>query len=135
MTADGAALRSFDHVRKHLFIDSRWVEPSSGEVIEAVCASTGEVFGRVPRAVAADVHRAVAAARRAFDDGRWAALPVADRAQHLDRLLDALTPRADRIARLVTMENGQPLHRSVVMQARGPIAVGRANVSWLPCWS
>lgn len=115
-------------VRDHLFIGGEWVAPSSTSTIDAVCASTEEVFGRVPAAADADVDRAVASARRAFDEGPWPAMSPAERAVVLNRLVDGLERRGERIARLVSMENGQELSRSRIVQAMAPVMASRATI-------
>ena len=57
--------------RTELFIDGQWVAPSTDAVIEVVSPHTEQVIGQAPAAAPADVDRAVAAARAAFDDGPW----------------------------------------------------------------
>src|SRR5256885_16092321 len=66
----------------------------------------GELVGRVPSGGSADVDRAVAAARVAFDDGRWRRKPHAERARILNRLADLIDDRADELARLETLQTG-----------------------------
>lgn len=61
---------------RHLFIGGEWAEPLGTDVIEVVSPHTEQVIGRVPHASEADVDRAVAVARQAFDEGpgpgcRW----------------------------------------------------------------
>ena len=54
-----------------MLIGGEWVESVSGEWIDVRSPATGELVGRVPKGTAADVDRAVRAAREAFNDGRW----------------------------------------------------------------
>ncbi len=54
-----------------LFIGGAWVEPHSGRQIEIVSPDTGQVVARVAEADEVDMDRAVAAARKAFDEGPW----------------------------------------------------------------
>jgi aldehyde dehydrogenase (NAD+) len=65
------------------FIGGDWVAPSSGDVIEVTDSATEDVFLRVAEAQAADMSRAVAAARVAFDDGPWPRLTHRERAGFL----------------------------------------------------
>ena len=60
-----------------LFIGGSWVPPSSAAVIDVISPHSEEVVGRVPEAKEADVDRAVAAARDAFDKGPWPRTPAA----------------------------------------------------------
>ena len=54
-----------------LFIGGEWVDPDGKGTIEVISPHTEEVIGSVPDASTADLDRAVAAARAAFDDGPW----------------------------------------------------------------
>ena len=69
-----------------LYIGGDWVDPSSNATIEVVSPFTTEVIGSTPEAQNADVDRAVAAARGAFDE--WALAPVAERKEVLTRVLN-----------------------------------------------
>jgi betaine-aldehyde dehydrogenase len=77
----------------------------------------------VPEAREADVDRAVAAARRAFEKGPWPRMAPAERADALDRVIAALQKRAGDIARTITLEMGSPIAFSQVGQAMMPAFV------------
>jgi len=81
-----------------LFIGGEWVEPASGKRLEMVSPVTEQVTGSVAEAVEADVDRAVAAARKAFDHGPWPRMSAAERGVYLSRLTDKLKERADELA-------------------------------------
>ncbi len=70
-TATTAIEPSFDISASKLLINNKWVEASSGKTFPTINPSTGEVITHVAEADAADVDRAVAAARAAFDHGPW----------------------------------------------------------------
>ena len=59
-----------------LFIGGELTDPLGQDVIEVISPHTEEVIGRVPHASTADVDRAVAAARRAFDEGPWPRMSI-----------------------------------------------------------
>ncbi len=101
-----------------LYIGGEWVEPSSSSTIEVISPYTTEVIGSTPEAQTADVDRAVAAARAAFEG--WSLTPVAERAAVLKRLLDAYAARMDEMAELITDEMGSPTSFAKIAQA--PIA-------------
>ena len=63
-----------------LFIDGTWAKPATTATIEVISPHTEEVIAKVPEARDADVDRAVAAARAAFDHGPWPRMPPAERA-------------------------------------------------------
>ena len=62
---------------KKLLIGGEWVEAASGKTFPSINPSTGAPIARLAEGDAADVDRAVAAARRAFDDGPWSKMPPA----------------------------------------------------------
>jgi len=89
-----------------LFIDGAWTAPSSAAKIDVVNSSTEELFTRVAEAQAADVERAVAAARQAFDRGPWPRMRHAERAKYLTAIARELERRADDLAQIWTTESG-----------------------------
>jgi aldehyde dehydrogenase (NAD+) len=115
-----------DLARTDLYLDGRWVPAASGQTLEVHNPTTEEVVATVPAGTAADVDRAVAAARAAF--AGWADTPPAERAAALDRLHIALAARADEIARTVAVELGTPLKVATRVQAGLPLAVLRSYV-------
>jgi acyl-CoA reductase-like NAD-dependent aldehyde dehydrogenase len=76
--------------------------------IDVVNPATGEPFAACPDASAADLDRAVAAARRAFPG--WAATDIAERARLIGKAADAIEAAADELAALFTREQGRPTH-------------------------
>ena len=89
-----------------MFIDGVPTPSLGGRWIEVRSPATRELVGRVPDGTEADVDRAVAAARRAFRDGRWARKPLAERVTVMNRLGDLLDRDADELARLETLQTG-----------------------------
>src|SRR5438552_3170282 len=77
---------------EHFYIDGAWCAPSGTATIDVRSAATEEVIGRIPTATVDDVGQAVAAARRAFDEG-WALTTAAERADWLKKLASALEAR------------------------------------------
>ncbi|MCA1220668.1 aldehyde dehydrogenase family protein [Streptomyces sp. 8L] len=90
-----------------LFIDGEFTEATGGGVFKTLAPATEEVLSEVAQADAADVDRAVAAARRAF--GTWSALPGAARAKYLFRIARIIQERARELAVLETLDNGKPI--------------------------
>ena len=70
--------------------------------------STGEEICQVAEADAADVDKAVKAARAAFE-GPWRKLRASERGRLLHRLADLIEENADELARLETLDNGKPI--------------------------
>lgn len=110
-----------------LYINGQWTASCDPGFIEVIGAVSEEVIGRVPCGTQADVDRAVAAARAAFEP--WAATPVAERSAALNRLHQGLLQRSDDIAATVTAEVGMPLKFSQRIQAGLPIASMQSNAA------
>ncbi|WP_030196854.1 aldehyde dehydrogenase [Streptomyces sp. NRRL S-87] len=106
-----------------LFIGGAWADPLGGDTIEVVSPHTGQVFGRVPHASAADVDAAVAAARRAFEQGPWPRATLDERIAVVTRIKDAIAVRHEEIARSISAQNGSPYSWSILAQALGAMMV------------
>ena len=93
---------------KKNFIDGEWVSAASGRTLETFNPATGEVLAQVAESDKADVDRAVAAARRAFESPGWSAISPHARTHILLRMADAIEQHADELAALETLDNGMP---------------------------
>ncbi|MBV9372499.1 MAG: aldehyde dehydrogenase family protein, partial [Alphaproteobacteria bacterium] len=91
-----------------LFIDGRWIDSTHGRTLPVYDPSTGKEIAAVVDASDADVDRAVAAARRAFDDGRWSGLPPYQRERLMERLAALLEEHTPELAELESIDNGKP---------------------------
>jgi acyl-CoA reductase-like NAD-dependent aldehyde dehydrogenase len=105
-------------VFEHLYVGGEWVDPSGDGTIEVLDSTTEAVMGRVPEATAADVDRAVGAARIAFES--WSQVPAADRADACAAIGMRIAARGEEIAALVAREVGMPIELSVQIQAGLP---------------
>jgi aldehyde dehydrogenase (NAD+) len=94
-----------------LFIDGRWTRPESGAFFETVNPANETPLARVAQANAADVDRAVRAARKAYDK-YWRKLKSADRAKYIYRIARGITERSRELAVLETMDGGKPIKES-----------------------
>lgn len=92
--------------RSGVFVDGRWRPALDGEDVVVVNPSDKSEVGRAVLGGARDIDAAVAAARRAFDDGRWRDLAAPERARILHRAADLLEARIEEGATLVTQEVG-----------------------------
>ncbi len=112
-TLDHASSRpSFlDGKVKSLLIDGEWVPSISGETYESINPSTGEVIGHIAAADAADVDRAVAAARRAFE-GPWSKFTAVQRQNVLLRFADLVLEHAAELPLLDTYDMGMPVRNA-----------------------
>ncbi|GAA4085342.1 aldehyde dehydrogenase family protein [Actinomadura miaoliensis] len=105
--------------RDHLYIDGDF-RPASG-TYTVIDPATARPMGQAPAGTAADIDRAVAAARRAFDTGPWPHLPAAERAAFLARLAAAYRQHSGHFAELIIAQMGSPV--SFTAQTTHPPAV------------
>ncbi len=97
------------------YIDGAWVEPATANRMGVENPATEEIVAEVALGAAADVDRAVAAARVAFPG--WCATPAADRIAVLKRLLDAYNARYEEFAQVMSLEMGAPIEWARAAQA------------------
>jgi aldehyde dehydrogenase (NAD+) len=106
--------------RNAIYIDGAWVPSGGTGTIDVYGAATEEVVGRIPEGVAADVDRAVAAAKAAFP--AWSATAPEERAKHLQRIQEGLMARQAESAELIATEVGMPLKLAGMIQVGLPTA-------------
>jgi acyl-CoA reductase-like NAD-dependent aldehyde dehydrogenase len=106
--------------RTDFFIGNQWVKPSSNKVFNIINASTGERIATVPEGVEADIDKAVAAARDAFDNSAWATSSPGERAAVMLRFMEAMAKRGPQIAEMVSLQNGMPISVSNMLEAQFP---------------
>ncbi len=97
----------FISVPRRMYIDGQWVDAMSGRRFDTVDPATEQVITTVPHSGPEDVERAVAAARRAFEDGPWPAMTPAERQKVLWRIAEGISARADQFAQLESIDNGK----------------------------
>ncbi|HEY0625803.1 MAG TPA: aldehyde dehydrogenase family protein [Allosphingosinicella sp.] len=91
-----------------LFINGEWVRSTHGKTLPVFDPSTGKQVSAIVDASVEDVDRAVAAARTAFDDGRWTGLSPYQRQRLIERLADLIERDTDELAELEAIDNGKP---------------------------
>lgn len=94
------------------FIGGQRVWACSGERFDNYSPVDGRLLGQVARGASGDVDAAVACARSAFDDGRWAGQPPAQRKRILIRFADLVLAHADELALLESLDMGKPISQS-----------------------
>lgn len=100
------AVRDFLSTPKRLFIGGEWLDSVTGETFETIDPATGEVLTTVARGGAADVNRAVTAARTAFE-GHWGLWTPAQRQRLLFQVSEKIRDRAAEFAQLECLDNGK----------------------------
>ncbi len=96
-------------LQERLFIDGDWVQPATNATLEVISPHSEAVIARVAEGREADMDRAVAAARAAFDRGPWPRMAAAERADVMARLLALLQERSVELAVTITNEMGAPI--------------------------
>ncbi|MGJ3508140.1 aldehyde dehydrogenase family protein [Enemella sp. A6] len=95
-----------------LYIDGRWREAASGATREITCPADRSVVVTVAEANEQDAREAIAAARRAFDEGHWPTTPTPERAAVLMKVADLLDAEQEEVARLESEDTGKRLVES-----------------------
>ncbi|WP_367378426.1 NAD-dependent succinate-semialdehyde dehydrogenase [Enterococcus gilvus] len=109
-------------VETRLYINGKWVEGSEGT--EPVTnPATGETLAEVHVGGEKEVHTAIEAANKAFPE--WTRKSAAERAELMNKMADLVEEDADRLATIMTMEQGKPL-----TQAKGEIQTNVENLRW-----
>jgi succinate-semialdehyde dehydrogenase/glutarate-semialdehyde dehydrogenase len=106
-----------------LFIDGAWGPAAAGRTIDVVNPATGEKIGTIPHAAVADLDRALEAADKGFRT--WRKVSAFDRSKVMRKAADILRERADKIAPLMTMEQGKPL-----AEAKMEVMAGADVIDW-----
>jgi aldehyde dehydrogenase (NAD+) len=91
-----------------LFIDGQWVDAESGQTFTTPNPATGATLAEVAEGDKADIDKAVAAARRAFE-GPWSKVSARDRGKMLYKLSQLIDEKSKELAALETADNGKPI--------------------------
>ncbi len=103
-----------------IYIGGEWVRPSTDRTLNVISPHTEQMIATVPEAAGHDVDRAVAAARRAFDDGPWPQTSPKERAEILRALSAGIQARAQEFASTLTAEMGTPANFALGGQVMTP---------------
>ncbi|KAL6192504.1 hypothetical protein ACLB2K_033592 [Fragaria x ananassa] len=99
-----------------LLINGQFVDAASGKTFPTLDPRTGDVIAHVAEGDAEDVNRAVAAARKAFDEGPWPKMTAYERSRVLFRFADLIEKHNDELAALETWDNGKPFEQSAKIE-------------------
>ncbi|TYS65244.1 aldehyde dehydrogenase family protein [Bacillus infantis] len=98
--------------KKKLFINGEFVESASQKTFESYNPATGEVLATLYEAGREDIDRAVLAARKAFDEGKWSKMGSAKRSRLMYKLADLMEEHKEELAQLETLDNGKPIRET-----------------------
>jgi betaine-aldehyde dehydrogenase len=102
--------------RDKFFIGGDWVDPAGTDTLAVISPHTEEVIAKVPEATTADVDRAVAAARQAFDHGPWPHMSPTERADVIAAISAGIQARYEEMARTISEEMGSPIAWAIMGQ-------------------
>jgi acyl-CoA reductase-like NAD-dependent aldehyde dehydrogenase len=106
------------------YIGGEWVDADSGETFDVINPSSGELIATVPKCGREDAHRAIAAAREAFDSGPWPGMEPDERVRIMRSVVGKFTEHEDELAELESMNAGMTL------RATGTVVIGYCITHW-----
>src|SRR3954452_13632890 len=114
-----------------MLIGGELVPAASGASFETLDPATASPIASVPAAGPEDIDRAVAAARKAFDEGAaWRKMPAPQRALAIHRLADLIEENASELAEIESLDNGKPVKLAKAVDVMGTVAHFRYFAGW-----
>ncbi|KAK6160183.1 hypothetical protein DH2020_003564 [Rehmannia glutinosa] len=113
-----------------LLINGQFVDAASGKTFPTLDPRTGEVIAHVAEGDAEDINRAVAAARKAFDEGPWPKMTAYERQRILLRFADLVEKHNDEIAALESWDSGKPFEQSAQVEIPMFVRLFRYYAGW-----
>jgi betaine-aldehyde dehydrogenase len=113
------AIRDYDR----LYIGGDWVAPEGTDTIGVISPVSEEVIAHVPDGTEADIDKAVAAARIAFDRGPWPRMAPAERGEILRKAAGQIMAETADLAEIITKEMGAPITFSNLGQVMAPMMI------------
>ncbi|KAI4330402.1 hypothetical protein MLD38_028692 [Melastoma candidum] len=113
-----------------LLIDGKFVPAVSGKTFPTLDPRTEDVIAHVAEGEAEDVNLAVAAARKAFDEGPWPRMTAYERSRIMLRFADLLEKHNDAIAELETWDNGKPYEQAAKIEIPMVVRLFRYYAGW-----
>ncbi|KAI3433107.1 Aldedh domain-containing protein [Psidium guajava] len=113
-----------------LLINGQFVDSASGKTFPTFDPRTGEVIAHVAEGEAEDINRAVAAARKAFDEGPWPRMSAYERAKIILRFADLIEKHNDELATLETWDNGKPYEQAAKIELPMIVRLLRYYAGW-----
>jgi phenylacetaldehyde dehydrogenase len=128
--APSAGVAAFLRRPPRLLIGGEWVEPASSEQIAVIDPATGKEVASIADAGRADVDKAVAAAREAFERGPWSTMLPSHREALIWRLADLIDKHADELAELESIDNGKTKQMAGIVDVPGARNYFRYMAGW-----
>ncbi len=116
--------------KPQLFINNEWTDSTGDDTLAVVDPSSGREITRIVEANSNDVNAAVAAARTAFDDGRWTGLPAIARERMIHKLADLIEAHTKELAELEAIDNGKPVGMATAVDIPAAANMFRYTAGW-----
>jgi aldehyde dehydrogenase (NAD+) len=115
-----------------LFIDGKWRAEGEGR-FDQIHPTTNEVVTSIAEAGVSAVNDAVAAARKAYDEGPWRRMGARERRIQLQRVTSGILENAEELAQLLSMDNGLPIRysRASRLSPRNVADVFEHYIGWI----
>lgn len=123
-------VKAFLEGEKALYINGEYVPAISGKTFDVVNPATEEVIGKVSEAQSEDIDCAVAAARKAFDEGEWTRVEAAERSHLIYKFADLLEENREELAQLEALDNGKPYGVALADDVDGTVQHFRYYAGW-----
>src|SRR5580692_2838998 len=118
------------HTATKLLINNQWVASQSGKTFPTYNPATGEEIAQIAEADAADVDKAVKAARYALERGPWRKTSASERGRLINRLADLIEQNADELASLESLDNGKPVSVAKAVDVAATAGCYRYFAGW-----
>jgi succinate-semialdehyde dehydrogenase/glutarate-semialdehyde dehydrogenase len=102
---------SGEYPKLRLLVDGQWLDADGRDTLAVHNPATGEVLARLPVATDSDIERVINAAERAFPI--WKSWTAHARGKLMQEIASEIRARCDALARILTLEQGKPLHEAV----------------------
>ncbi|MPT46967.1 MAG: aldehyde dehydrogenase family protein [Sphingobium sp.] len=113
-----------------MLIGGAWTEAQNGAFIDVEDPASGAIFAQVPAGTAADVDRAVASARAAFESRSWASMRPLDRAKIIEAIARKIEDHAHELALLESYDNGKTVHHALAVDVPAAADIFRYMAGW-----
>ena len=115
---------------KGLYINGEYVPSESGKTFPVLDPATEDVIAEVSEAQKEDIDKAVAAARKAFDEGEWTKMEAAERSHLIYKFADLLEEHREELAQLESLDNGKPYATALSDDVDGTVQHFRYYSGW-----